>query len=114
MTTKYPLYWSESWPVTKTKTILKRKRSWAEAEADLERICRTLKIKDAVITSNFIDGKFNGSTAVSFCFTRDNQKLCIYCDKYFSATHNLWAIVERMRSILLQYKYNLTIYKFQN
>lgn len=114
MTTKYPLFWQQGWPVTEKKTVLRHKRSWSSAEAELERICRSMKIKDAVLSSNFHDGKYHGSTAVSFCFTHESIKMAIYCDRYFSATHNLCAIVETMRSALLKYKYNLTFYKFEN
>lgn len=114
MKTQFPLYWASHWPVTTKKTILKRKRSWREAEAELERICKGMKIKDAVLTSNYHDNKFHGSTAISLCFTHHGHEMAIFCDRYYSATHNLWAIVSRMQAAYMIEKYNLPICPLQN
>lgn len=114
MKTQYPLYWCSDWPVTQNKKTLNKKRSWSEAVAELDRICRMMKIQDATITSNMRDNKYHGTTAVSFIFRYNNTNMAIFCDKYYSATHNIWAIAERMRASYMISKYNLTIYNFQN
>lgn len=114
MKTQYPLYWCSDWPVTAKKTTLNKKRTYFEAISELDRMCRSMKIKDAVVTSNFRDNRFDGSTAISFLFTYNGTKMAIFCDRYFSATHNLWVIVYRLRASYMISKYNLTIYNFQN
>jgi len=114
MKTQFPLYWPEGWPVTTKKTMLRRKRSWLEGLTELERICKGMKITEASLTSNYNGYKFDGSTGVSFVFNAQGKEMALFCDRYFSATDNLWAIVERMRASLLIYKYNLTFYEFQN